>query len=241
MKNGEKIDSNKKILCPCESCDCVDCEGCEGYEHVKPTLGQLYMMSWAVLWRYLVVGLLIMAAFMPFYMMRADFMMNFFQGVNVLKDISLASGYMAAFDAHPGWIITWFLARIIVGYLITYWIFTQILYRDFNGFSLQMKTTKECKEACMKKGMYGCPATNRIAWAFYWRLLVFMIVYFALIIWFVPPEVLVSNYGLIMLLSIVVFYFVMTLVFSRLFNRMYGHHRCPVHVCLCWCRKKKEE
>lgn len=240
MDTENKSAEPPKEFCSCGSCDCAICQRQDDHELVKPSLCQLSIMSWAVLWRYFVVAAAIFAISIPFYMMHADFMVDLSQKVGTLGNVVLTSGYMAAFLAYPGWIALWFLARIVLGYFITYWIFTQILYKNFGGFSLQMRNAVGCTNEGMKGGTWGSLALHKITGAFYVRVVILMLLYFVFLLLIVPPVSLIENYMNICLISLIVLHFVMILVFARLFNTICGHPGV-CRACLFVAGPKKSE
>lgn len=221
---------------------CGDAEGKEP-DCICPTTPQLFRVSWDIMWRYMVVGAVFMLLMTPLYMYQVGFIMRFLGYVNEFKEAALASGYWAAITLHPYGVFLWFICRLFLGYLITWWIFSMIITKNYGDFSLNMETP-EPSETCTH---VHCKGVQRISWAFYWRFVLLLMILFTISLHFIRPDMMIHNFWTFWFLYMALAFLVMPIVLRQITNRPLGCHcgckwcpcsRCRAMYCEKECHKK---
>lgn len=160
----------------------------ENLNVVDPALKQLSQIGWFLMGRYLLFILavggflhLMSLAGVGIFMTLENFFTSF-------DNTALHAGFQAAVRLYPGEFVVLTLARFFLGFGVTYWIFKTLVKAEYPDFSLKMRTSvsDQNSSAFQKEVLH-------LAWAFYWRYVGLVFVFFMALESVIKPEWMVDH------------------------------------------------
>lgn len=188
------------------------------FKEIQPSWCKLFQLTWSVLWRYSVASFVIIGFFASVYMLGFGFATGFIDFVHHIRDLVTESGYSAVIQGHPVALFFWFFSRFLLGFIITYWVFTQIVPKRFCHFALQLKTPPADCRSYMR-------AICQISWGFYWRLYVILMGSLLISLYFMDPKVMIHHMGTITLIYMLAAFIVIPFIFKLwIINKPFGQN-----------------
>lgn len=162
--------------------------------------------------RYLIFGLFVGSFIYAGYHFGISQIVDFSSFLISVRDSALSLGYVEALSLFSWPLFIIFLLRILIGFIVTYVIFIYFCRLHYRDFALNLKGPISAPLAS-KRGIF------HVSWAFYWRSVLLMVIYFAVSLMFIRPEWLISYFAYIMAGFLALFFVVMMLVLKLIINK----------------------
>lgn len=147
---------------------------------IQPTFLQLLKVSWSILWRYLAFGLFFVIFFGLGYHLKINHFIEFFHFIKDFQNSISTVGYAQALTLYSHPIMLLSLIRTIVGFVVTFVVFIYVTQLKYKDLDINIEGPLSRVTPSMKGILY-------LSWAFYWRILSWMIVGFVISLLFVRP------------------------------------------------------
>jgi hypothetical protein len=179
---------------------------------IQPSYRQLSRISWSILWRYGAFVLFFIAFFALGYHLGISQVVEFYNFILYIQRSTSFLDYTKLFSLYSRSILYISLLRTIIGFIVTYVIFLYVSQLQFKGFALSLNVAPS-KTYLSQKGILI------ISWAFYWRTLSLMAVFFLIPLLNMRVAGMNNHVGYTIAGSVILFFILMLFVLKKIINK----------------------